>query len=163
MPFQLIWTDASNNTLTQATFPISFPGVITPPQQLQVHSNAAALQTFETLIDVKFYLTGTAADVNTVQNVWTTLGPANQPQLNGGYDISFDYGQTYSRFNATTGVQSKPLTWIPLPAKAVGIQGANQTLGAFDIAHLMIRMVIPPGITQFQKMDVRLGMDFDII
>jgi hypothetical protein len=163
IPFQIVWSDVSNNILTAEAFPINFPGQSTTPAQLQVRSNAVTLQTYETLVGVKFFLTGDPDDINIVQNIWTTIGGSTRPELNGGVDISFDFGQTYIRFDITHGLESAPSTWIPLPAEAVGAQGADQTLGAFDTAHIIIRYVIPPGATQYEKFDIRLGIDFDIL
>lgn len=163
MPFQLIWSDVSNNVLTSSFFPVSFPGTSSPPLQLQVRSNAIDLGTFETLTGVKFYLTGNASDINIVQNIWTTLGSSTRPELNGGVDISFDFGTTFTRFDINNGVQSNPSTWISLPAEAVGQQGSDNTLGPFDTAHLLIRIVVPPGATQFKKLDIKLALGFDII
>lgn len=162
-PFSIIWTDVSGNVLPSASFPIAFPGTHSPPQQLQVSSNATALQTFETLIGVRFFLTGDANDVNIVQNLWPSMGGPSQPHLNGGYDVSFDFGSSYVRFDSTNGVEANPTSWIPLPVEAVGAQGIAQTLGAFDVAHLIIRVIIPPGAIQYKKLDIRLGIDFDII
>jgi hypothetical protein len=163
VPFQLLWTDASNNVLPIDWFPISFPGTVSSPIQVQVRSNAGALQTYETLTNVKFFLTGDPDDVNTVQNIWPFLGSVSKPELNGGYEISFDFGRTYTRFSTTMGLETDPSTWIPLPVEAVGSQGTDQTLGAFDTAHLIVRVVVPPGATQFKALDIRLGLDFDII
>lgn len=162
-PFQLLWTDEFNNPIAQGIVPISFPATSTPALQLQVATNAAALGTFEKLTNVSFFITGTASDVNTVQNIWTTLGGTTNSQVNGGLDISFDFGQTFTRFDATHGVEAKPATWIPLPVEAVGAQGAAGTIGAFDIAHFIVRYVIPPGAIQFGKLDIRLSLGFDII
>lgn len=162
-PFQLIWSDYSGNQLSQAGFPVGFPGTVSIAQQIKVTSNAIQLQTFETLVGVKFFLTGDANDINTVQNIWPTLGGLNEPELNGGFDVSFDFGSTYIRFDSTHGLQSDPSTWISLPAEAVGLQGVDETLGAFDTAYLIIRYVIPPQATQFGVLNVNLGMDFDII
>lgn len=162
-PFQLVWSDVSNNILTQKWFPISFPATTSIPQQLQVRSNASTLQTFETLTGVKFFLTGDPTDVDTVQNIWPNLGDINKPELNGGVEISFDFGRTYTRFDQTHGLESSPATWISLPVEAVGTQGAFETLGAFDTAHLIVRYVIPPGAIQFKSLDIRLALDFDII
>jgi hypothetical protein len=163
VPFQIVWSDVSNNILTTQSFPIGFPGTVSTPEQLQVRSNAATLGTYETLTGVKFYLTGDPDDINTVQNVWPTLGGTSKPELNGGVDISFDFGRTYTRFDTTHGYEADPGTFIPLPIQAVGSQGTAETLGAFDTAHLIIRYTIPPGATQFKKLDIRLAMDFDII
>ncbi len=163
VPFQLVWSDVSNNILTQQWFPIGFPATTSQPQQLQVRSNAAALSTFETLTGVTFFLTGDPIDVDTVQNIWPTLGGLTKPELNGGLDISFDFGRTYIRFDSTHGVEGIPNTWIPMPIEAVGSQGAAETLGAFDTAHLIVRYVIPPGAIQYKQLDIRLALDFDII
>ncbi len=162
-PFQLIWTDESNNVLTEQAFPIGFPGTTSVPEQLQVHTNAATLQTYETLTGVKFFLTGDADDLNIIQNIWPSLGGSTRPELNGGLDISFDFGQTYTRFDSTHGLETDPSSWIPLPAEAVGAQGTDETLDAFSTAHFILRYVIPPGATQFEKFDIRLALDFDII
>lgn len=162
-PFQLVWTDEFNVPLSAESFAISFPGNVSEARQIQVQSNAAALQTFETLINVKFFLTGDPNDVNIVQNIWPNLGGITNPQLNGGVDISFNFGQSFIRFDSTHGSEADPTTWIPLPVEAVGSQGAAETLGAFDTAHMIVRYVIPPGATQFKKLKVRLSLGFDII
>lgn len=162
-PFQIIWSDVANNVLTQSWFQIGFPNTSSLPQQLQVRSNAAALRTFETLTGVKLYLTGNPVDLNVVQNIWPTLGGVTRPELNGGYDISFDFGRTYIRFDSTHGLESNPGTWITLPVEAIGQQGTAGVLGAFDAAHLVVRVVVPPGAVDFRKLDVQLTMDFDIL
>src|SRR5271166_5163027 len=126
VPVQLIWSDVSNNILSTATFAIGFPGTTSAPYQLQVRSNAADLQTFETLVNCKFFLTGDPNDINTVQGIWPTLGGVTKPELNGGVDISFDFGQTYTRFSLTQGLESNPSTWVPLPSTAVGTQGVAE-------------------------------------
>jgi hypothetical protein len=162
-PFSLIWSDVSNNVLTKSWFPIGFPGTNSPPLQLQVGTNTTSLSTFNTLIDVAFYLTGDITDIDTIQNEWPTLGGSTRPELSGGLDISFDFGSTYIRFDSTHGVESDPTTWITLPAEAVGIQGADGILGAFDLAHLLVRVVVPPNVTEFKKFDIRLALGFDII
>ncbi|HVI40920.1 MAG TPA: hypothetical protein VM577_09690, partial [Anaerovoracaceae bacterium] len=157
------WKDVSNNVLEQAWFPIGFPNTTSKPQQLQVSSNAASLQTFETLTDVKLFLTGNTDDLQVVQSVWPNLGGPTRPELNGGYEISFDFGRTFIRFDTSHGLESDPLTWIPLPVEAVGVQGRAGTLGAFDAAHLIVRVIVPPGAVDYRKLDVKLAMDFDII
>lgn len=162
-PFQLIWSDVSNNVLTTDWFPVAFPGTTSVPLQLQVKSNASALQTYEVLEGVKFFLTGDADDVDIVQNVWPGLGGPNKPELSGGYEVSFDFGRTYIRFDSLHGLESSPSTWITLPSEAVGAGGLDGTLGPFDTAHLIVRVVVPPGADQFRAMHLRLGMDFDII
>jgi hypothetical protein len=162
-PFQLIWLDGSGNVLPAAVFPIAFPGTTSPPQLIQLRSNAAVLQTYETLVGVSFFLVGDTDDINTVQNLWPTLGGVSQSGLNGGYDISFDSGRTFIRFDPTHGVQGNQSSWIELPAEAIGSQGTVGVLGAFDTAHLIVRVVVPPGATQYQSFAIQLGVDFDII
>jgi hypothetical protein len=162
-PFQLVWSNSFNIPITTAGFPVGFPGTTSTANLLEVASNAIAMGTFESLVGVGFFLVGDADDINTVQFVWPTLGGVSQPQLNGGVDISFDSGQTYTRFDPTNGVQANPSTWISLPAIAVGSQGAAETIGAFDIAHFIVRYVIPPGATQFGILNISLGLGFDIL
>lgn len=162
-PFSLIWTDEFNNTLTTESFAICFPGNTSQAQQIQIRSNTAALFTFETLINVAFYLTGDADDINTVQNIWPTIGGTSNYQLKGGLDISFDFGRTYIRFDQTHGVKGDSSTWIPLPAEAVGYGAIAKTIGAFDTAHFLLRYVIPPNAAQFGKLNVALSIGFDII
>ena len=163
VPFQIIWSDEFNNILTSDSFGICFPATTSQAQQIQMASNSLALQTFETLINVSFFLTGDTNDVNTVQNIWPTIADSSNAQLNGGAEISFDSGQTFIRFDATHGNKSKPATWIPLPAEAIGFGAVDQTLGSFDKAHIIYRYVIPPGASQFGKLNVVLSAGFDII
>lgn len=162
-PFQIIWLDGSGNPLPAAVFPIAFPGTTTPPQLVQMRSNAANLQTYETLEGVSFFLAGDPDDLNTVQNIWPTMGNASQSGLNGGYEISFDSGRTFVRFDATHGVRANQSTWISLPAEAIGSQGIDGVLGAFDTAHLIVRAVVPPGAIQFQSFSIQLGAGFDVV
>jgi hypothetical protein len=162
-PFQIIWSDEFNNVLTSESFAICFPGVTSQAKNIQVTTNATTLQTFETLVDVAFFLTGDTNDINTVQNIWPTLGGSSNLQFNGGIDISFDGGQTFTRFDSTHGVKATPSTWIPLPSEAIGLGAIDQTLGAFDTAHFIVRYIIPPGATQFGKLNISLSLGFDII
>lgn len=169
MPFELIWSDASGNEIKgpdlpagNYMFPVSFPGTTSASTQIQVRSNSSILLTYETLTNVKFYLTGSAADVTTVQQVWPNVS-ATQLQLNGGFEISFDFGRTYIRFDSNNGVKASPNTWVQLPAEAIGLQGSDGKLGAFDSATMFIRFVVPPSATQYKVLDIKLGVDFDII
>lgn len=162
-PFIIVWLDGSGNPLPAAVFPIGFPGTTTPAQLVQMRTNAVHLQTYETLEGIAFFLVGDATDINIVQNIWPTLGSASQSGLNGGYEMSFDNGRTYIRFDATHGVQSDSTTWIQLPKEAIGSQGIDGVLGAFDTAHLIVRAVVPPGATQYQSFNIQLGLGFDVI
>lgn len=170
IPFQIIWSDESGNELKGPDIPnglvwlpVGFPGTTSSIQSLQIRSNAQELQTFEILSNVKFFLTGNPTDVDIIQNIWPNYGDETKPELNGGFEISFDFGRTYIRFNSFVGVESNPDTWVLLPVTAVGSQGVNGILGAFDIARISVRYVIPPGVTQFQPFNASLGIDFDII
>ena len=69
-PFYLIWQEgttvlegyANGDWIDgQLTFPIVFPGVTTAAQALSLSSSASVNLTFETLINVAFYLTGSDA------------------------------------------------------------------------------------------------------
>lgn len=169
-PFQIIWSDDSGNEIKGPDIPnglvwlpIGFPSTTSGIQSLQIHSNAQILQTYEVLSGVKFFLTGTPADVNIVQNIWPYYGDTTKPELNGGFEISFDFGRTYIRFSQSVGLASDSSTWVLLPASSIGTQGVDGILGAFDIARVITRYVIPPGANQFQSLDIHLGIDFDII
>jgi hypothetical protein len=103
---------------------------------------------------VKFYLTGDPNDIATVQGSWPNLGFSynpQRPQLNGGFQISFD-GIDWTTFSiknpALTGSvgagdQNDPSTWILLPASAIGSDGQDGTLGPYDQATFYIRFVVP--------------------
>jgi hypothetical protein len=162
-PFQLLWSNSSNSPISSAGFPVGFPGTTSVAQALEVASNALVLKTYESLTGVGFFLVGDTDDINTVQYVWPTIGGTNQPELNGGVDISFDLGQTYTRFDPNNGVQSDSSTWISLPVSAIGSQGTAGTIGAFDTAHFIIRYVIPPSANQYGVLNISLGMGFDIL
>lgn len=163
IPFSLVWTNSSDAVISEAGFPVAFPGTASIAHQLQLASNAFQLQTFETLTGVGFFITGDEADVNIVQNVWPVLGGTTKPQLNGGLDISFDRGQTYTRFDSTHGVQRDSSTWISLPITSVGSQGIAATLGPFDTSHFIVRYIIPPGAVNYGVLNISLGIGFDVI
>lgn len=169
-PFQIIWSDNSGNEIRGPNIPngavwlpIGFPTTTSQIQSLQFRSNAQDLQTYEVLSNVNFYLTGNPNDVNTVQNIWTNYGGPTKPELNGGFEISFDFGRTYIRFNSNIGVESNPATWILLPTEAVGAQGIVGILGPFDIGRVIVRYIIPPAADQYQTFNISLGIDFDVI
>ena len=152
-----------NNTLS---FNINYPGSTTEVQTLSVTSSASIEQTFNTLINVKVYLTGDSTSLEIVQDIWPTLGNGyypQRPELNGGFEISFDGGSTFIRFDSITGKQDLPATWITLLGSAVGINGEDGVLGAFDTATLLVRFTIPPGSVEYQKLNIGLALDFDVI
>jgi hypothetical protein len=172
-PFYLIWQEGStvlegysNGDWIdgQLTFPIVFPGVTTPAQALSLSSSASTNLTFETLINVAFYLTGSDAPV--VQDEWPYLTDAYgnaTPAVTGGVEISFDNGLTWNRFSNTVGLASTPSTWLALPQEAVGSVGTAGQIGAFDTAHMLVRYVIPPSVTLTKILDVQLQVDCDVV
>lgn len=147
----------------QAVFPITFPGRKTEALSLTLRSSARDSHTFETLTNVRFYLTG--ADVPIVQAAWPAYGNAftpARPELSGGLEVSFDQGHSWTRFSTTVGYESNPATWLELPAIAVGLGGTAGQLGPFDQAHLLVRFVVPPQATEFKVFDLQLAVDCDI-
>jgi hypothetical protein len=159
--------DSSGNWINNnETFAINYPGNMTEAHILNVYSSAQINKTYNTLINVKLYLTGDAESLQIVQEFWPILGNGYVPfrtNLNGGFEISFDGGSNYTRFSTSVGYQQDPSTWITLPAISVGINGQDGVLGAFDIATLIVRFVIPPGSVEFQKLNIGLALDFDVI
>jgi hypothetical protein len=160
--FNLVWSQNSEN-ISQLTFPITFPGVTTDGLPVLLLTSAALNQTFETLTSVAFYLIG--SDVPVVQGEWPYLGNAYspaRPDLNGGFEISFDGGNTWKRFNKTLGWQSDRSTWISLDQEAIGSAGFTGQLGPYDVANLVVRYVIPPGVTLSKILDVQLAVGCEV-
>jgi len=161
-PFEILWSDGSGNPITNAWFPVGFPGTSSEAKGIQMTTNAISLQTFESLQDVQLFLTGDADSLEIVQNQWPVISSTNTG-LNGGYDISFDNGQTYTRFTPTAGLVSNPSTWITVPATAIGSGAIDGQLSAFDTAHFLLRVVVPPSATNFQVFNVVLSANFNIL
>jgi len=172
MPFFLIWNkniellrgmEGEDWVDGQLTFPISFPGTTLDGQQLTLRTSAAASSTFETLTNVGFYLTGEDAPI--VQGAWPYLGEnysPKRPDLNGGFEISFDDGHSWTRFTNNAGLKTDRDSWIPLAQEAVGSAGIAGRLGPYDVANLVVRYVIPPSITLSKVLDVQLTVGFEI-
>lgn len=144
------------------TFPVTFPGRFSEAKKVTLRSSARDSNTLETLTNVKLFLTGDADDLQIVQSIWPAMD-ADRPELNGGLEISFDEGRTYTRFSSAVGLQSNSGTWITLPASAIGLNGTDGKLGPFDQAHMLLRYKIPPGADQYRVFDVRLGVSFDVV
>jgi hypothetical protein len=138
----------------EAVAGISFPGQSTIPINIFMASSARDLQTFDTLRNTRLYLTGNAAEIETVQTVW--------PPLGGGLFISYDGGRSYNLFSTTYGYQSNPSTWPIVPAQSIGLNGQDGVLGPFDSANFILKFVIPPQATQYQIYDISLTADFDV-
>jgi len=142
------------------TFPVAFPGTISKPQTVTLASSALANGTFDILQNVKFYLTGDPGDITTVQGSWPNLGFSynpQRPQLNGGFQISFD-GINWTTFSIKNpalagsvgaGDRNDPSTWILLPGSAIGSDGQDGTLGPYDQATFYIRFIVPPTAALF--------------
>ena len=136
------------------TFPVAFPGTISRPRTVTLASSALANGTFDILQNVKFYLTCDPGDITTVQGSWPNLGFSynpQRPQLNGGFQISFD-GINWTTFSIRNpalagsvgaGDRNDPSTWIILPGSAIGSDGQDGTPGPYDPATFYIRFVVP--------------------
>lgn len=139
---------------TEAVAGISFPNNSTVPLNVMMASSARDLGTFDTLINVKLYLTGDPDEINTVQNIW--------PNQGGGLFISYDGGKTYTVFSSTYGYKTTPSTWVPLPAACLGLGGVEGILSPFSSANLVLKFVIPEQATQYQIYDIQITADFDV-
>ena len=157
--------------------PLGFPGQITQPQEILLTTSAQSDQTYESLKQVSFYLTGNPDDIAEVQTVWPYAGglaPDNthlRPDLDGGLELSFDSGRTWTRFaylasnadGGNLGWESDPSTWLELPAESVGLGGADGVLEPFDTATLLLRLVVPPSAVNYHVYRIALGVGCDII
>jgi hypothetical protein len=153
--FTLVWqqNDAivRDSTINgSVAFPVGFPGTTSKPLRLAVRSSALDAGTFESLKNVKIYLTGT--DVELVQNTWPTLGGLSRPEISGGLEISFDGGRTYQRFSLTVGLESDPGTWLSLPKEAIGSYGLDETARCFRCGSLNGTFCDPTGCKRVQDL-----------
>lgn len=133
---------------------ISFPNNSTPAVPVSMASSARDRFTFDTLINVKLYLTGDPKQIDIVQHIWPTQG--------GGLLISYNGGKTYVPFTTTYGYELDPTTWVTLPALSIGLGGQAGILGPFEAAHFVLKYVIPEQATQYQVYDIALTADFDV-
>jgi hypothetical protein len=161
--FYLVWDQGTGVLIgkvngvfqeNEAVQGISFPSQQTIPINVRLASCARDIQSFDTLRNVKLYLTGDPTEIATVQTIW--------PPLGGGFYISYDGGKTYTVFSPTYGYENDPTTWVLLPAEAIGLNGVDGTLGPFDSANLILKYVIPEQATQYQIYDIALTADFDV-
>lgn len=163
--FYLIWKESGtlvrdNSTLGTSRFGISFPGTSSKAKMVTLCSSSIPIGEFRTLKNVKLYIDG--IDAKTIQTIWPIFGGSKRPDLSGGLDISFDGGNTYTRFSSSVGLKSDPSTWLDIPAQAMGMQGVDGQIGPFDTATIYLKLVIPPSINT-QVYQVNLEVDFDII
>lgn len=161
--FYLVWTQGSGELVGQinlvfqeqpAVQGITFPGASTTPVNVQLASCAREIQSFDTLRNVRLYLTGDPDEIQTVQTVWPSQG--------GGFFISYDGGRTYQPFTTTYGYEADPSTWPLLPQAAIGLSGTTGQLGPLDSANLVLKYIIPVQATQYQVYSVSLTADFDV-
>jgi hypothetical protein len=138
-------------------FPISFSGEITDAVSFTLSTSAQSLQTYETVQNVKFYLTGDPNDVNLVQELWPNLNPS------GGLDVSFDGGNSWTRFSQSVGLASDPVSWLLLPQAAVGIGGLAGRLSPTETASLQVRLTIPAGNPTTKILNLELAVDCDVV
>jgi hypothetical protein len=171
--FYLIWTYNTQEVTgynsgwvnNPVYFPISYPGITTGVYSMTLQSSALSTGTMETVTNVSFYLDGDALDLQIVRDLWTVLGNVavpSRPELSGGVEISFDNGNTFTRFDSNVGNKNLPETWIPLPASATSSGIAGQ-IGPYDIATMLVRWVIPPGATEYKLFQVGVNVDCDVI
>lgn len=133
---------------------ISFPNSSTTPITVGMASSARDRFTYDTLRNVKLYLTGDPNQIAIVQGIWPTQG--------GGLFISYDGGKTYVPFTTAYGYELDPTTWVTLPAVSIGLSGLAGVLGPFEAAHFVLKYVLPEQATQYQVYDISLTADFDV-
>lgn len=171
--FYIIWSksgsvlrgyDAGAEVDGSAIYPVAFPGTYSETEAITMATSAGAARTLESLTNLKLFLTG--SDVNPVQTVWPELGSQftpPRPDYNGGFEISFDQGRNYTRFDSTHGLASDPSTWITVPAISIGEGAVDGKLGPFDRATFYVRFRIPPAVDNFKLLDIQLAAGFDIV
>lgn len=154
----IIVKDSSNLEGT-ISFPVSTPSITTTPLPFLFYVDGDT--PVVNLINVKLYLSGDPTSVNIIQNVWPNI-QVSRPDLNGGLEISLDQGRTFTRFSSTVGLASDPTTWIILPASATSYSTEDGVLSSLDAAAIQLRLVIPPGATQYQKFNFEIEVDCDV-
>jgi hypothetical protein len=159
MPYQVIWTLNGVVVPTQAYMSVGFPSLVSGPVTLTVASPAGINNTKEILTNIQFFLDGPDADL--LQS-WTTINSI-KTTLNGGVEISFDGGLTWSRFNATTGLKSNKATWVQLPGAAISEIATDGTLTPNDSGTILLRLVIPPSFSDYRVISFLIGTDFDVV
>jgi hypothetical protein len=159
MAYQLIWTANGIPATPEVYFNVSFPATTSTYITLIVSSPASTNNTTETLENVCFFLDG--VDAGLIQS-WTTLS-STQTTLNGGAQISFDSGNTWTTFNSSNGLKSDNSTWIPLPGTAISSIAQNGVLAPYDSGTILLRLVIPPSFSDYGVLSFLLGVDFDIV
>lgn len=156
---------ANGFTPGQLVFPVAFPGQFSDPLSVFLSTTAMQSQTFETLKNVQLYLEGDDEDIEVVQQNWPYLGLGYSPRrkdLEGGLEISFDGGRSYTRFSVDQGYRSDPNSWITVPAVSIGYGASDGVLTAFDRASFLVRMVVPPHAKDTRLFNLRLEVSCDV-
>ena len=158
MAFQLQWENTTVAITAPVYFDVTYSGRTSDSLELSFSSPAILLGTTEVLSSVKLYLDGPDVDV---LNSWTYI--SSKVNLNGGVEISFDDGRVWTRFSPTVGNKAMPSTWVTLPGEAIGSLGVDGTLNPFDTATILLRLVVPPGFTDYRILAFYIGVDYDVI
>ena len=165
-PLHVMWEDASGNLVhgfdsvngvwvdRQFALGLAFTDAPGNAVTVQFRSSASFLQSPETLINVRLYLTGQNSD--TVSLLATQWPPA------AGLDISFDNGMSWTRFSSNAGNANDPATWIPMPGVAVSSVALAGRIGPNDVASAMLRLTVDPSATEFGVYLFQIGIDFDV-
>ena len=159
MAYKVLWTINGSPATVDQYLSVSFPQSTSGPITLVVTSPAAAAGTMETLNNVKFFLDG--PDANLLQS-WTTIS-TTQTILNGGVDISFDTGITWTTFNSSSGLKSNNSTWILLPGSAISPTALDGQLSPYDSGTMLIRVRIPSSFSDYRVLSFLIGTDFDVV
>ena len=165
-PLHVMWEDASGN-IVHGFDPVNGVWVDQPfisglaftdapggAVMVQFRSSASFLQSPETLLNVRLYLTG--QDPGTLNLLATQWPPA------AGLDISFDNGVSWTRFSITAGNANDSTTWIPMPGAAVSSVAPDGQIGPNDVATATLRLTVAPGTTDFGIYLFQIGIDFDV-
>ena len=141
------------------SFEVTTPGTLTEPITLVFYTDGDI--PVSNLINIKLYLNGDPTSLDILTNQWPYI-QLDRPDLNGGLEISTDQGRTFTRFNQTYGYLSNPTTWITLPATATAYSTEDGVLSSIDTGTIQLRLVIPPGATQFMKFNFNIEVDCDV-
>lgn len=165
IPLGVIWRDAakvfrgydSNGALqSQSCFHgVLHPGQTSTVKQIWLQSTCGIRQSLEIFRNVKLYLQPPADSKTLLLSTW--------PALNGGVDISFDRGVTWTTFSETAGNPDDATTWLPLPAGAIGLSAQAGTLTPNDTAVLYLRVRMPQQAnSDLVRYRFSLAVDFEV-
>lgn len=159
MSYKVIWTVNDVVSTSSTYLDVSYPSTTSKPISLVIASPAANTNTTEILTNVKFYLDGSDA---TLLESWASIS-GTESSLNGGVEISFDNGITWTRFSSTIGKKSDTSTWVILPAVAISSLATDGQLMSYDRGKLLLRVIVPPSFSDYRIISFLLGTDFDVV